>query len=180
MRRLFWALLLVACVVIPAGYFRAPNLTDYAQETPVFRPEKFFNGTLSNWGMVRDWSGKVDRRFSMTQTDHWEGNHGTLDEAFTFADGATAQRHWTITKTGPTTYIGRAPDVVGDAVGEARGNALHWVYAIRVPRGKDTITVTFDDWLYLVDEQTLFSFVRIRKFGLPVGEMTMVFRKEHP
>lgn len=182
MARLIVVLLGVLFLAFAARWLMRPIPQDYAAETPRFVPEQFFNGELQSWGVIRDWKGHATRRFTMQQTDRWTGNRATLDEAFQFADGKKAERHWTITKIDDRHYIGTAPDVIGEAKGEVAGNALHWVYDIRVPQesgiGQDKeIVVTFDDWLYLVDERTLFSFVHIRKFGLPVGEMTMVFRK---
>ncbi len=183
MRRFAIVVLGILFMAGAAYWLMRPIPQDYAAESPRFVPEQYFNGGLLSWGVIEDWKGHVTRRFAMRQTDRWEGDKATLDEAFQFADGTTATRHWNIVKIDAHHYTGTAPDVIGEARGEVAGNALHWTYQIRVPgenplSGEKEITVTFDDWLYLVDARTLFSFVSIRKFGLPVGRMTMVFRKE--
>lgn len=177
MPRLIVILLGLLFMALAARWLMRPIPQDYAAESPHFVPETFFNGELQSWGLIRDWKGHATRRFTMRQTDRWNGKRATLDEAFQFTDGSKAERHWNITKIDDRHYLGTAPDVIGEAKGETAGNALHWVYDIRVPMNGKEMVVTFDDWLYLIDERTLFSFVHIRKFGLPVGEMTMVFRK---
>ena len=37
--------------------------------------------------------------------------------------------------------------------------------------------VQFDDWMYLVDERVMLNKARMRKFGLPLGEVTLSFYK---
>ena len=175
MRLLF--LLIFLCVLAIAFYALRPTLRDYAGEAPTFSPETFFNGKLVSYGAVRDWRGKTIQRFTMHAEAHWEKETGTMDEHFLFADGTTRERHWTFRREG-TRFIGTAPDVEGDAVGEVTGPALHWIYNIRLPLKQGERLVHFDDWLILTDENHLFSEVKISKFGLPVGRMTMFFEKQ--
>jgi hypothetical protein len=67
--------------------------------------------------------------------------------------------------------------VVGTAAGQQRGNAARMRYRLRVPRGEGQIVVSMDDWFYLQEDGTLIGRTRMRKFGLPVGELVVVFRK---
>ena len=46
-----------------------------------------------------------------------------------------------------------------------------------VPRGDGTIDVAIDDRMYLIDEQTLLNESILTKFGLRVGELTLVIRR---
>ncbi len=168
---LIFVLLLSAC---------SPDPAQYKSETPALHPETFFNGELKSWGVFEDWRGQAVERFTMNATASWKGGKGRMDERFTFADGRASERHWTFVMTDAAHFIGTAPDVVGEAKGEVSGNALHWVYRIVLPvNGKD-VTVRFDDWLYLVDGTHMFSVVKVSKFGLPVGRMTMFFEKPSP
>jgi hypothetical protein len=34
-----------------------------------------------------------------------------------------------------------------------------------------------DDWMYLIDERTLLNRTTMSKFGFPLGEVTLSFRK---
>jgi hypothetical protein len=51
---------------------------------------------LDGWGMVQDRSGKVLRRFTVTMRASWQGDTGTLDEAFVWSDGERQRRVWTL------------------------------------------------------------------------------------
>jgi hypothetical protein len=100
-----------------------------------------------------------------------------LDEAFTYSDGTTSRRVWTITKLDEHTYKGTADDVVGEAKGEAYGNALRWQYVLNLPVGDKTYRVDFDDWMYLMDEQVMLNQSVMSKFGWRLGEVVLTFRK---
>ena len=102
------------------------KIDEYRAETPVLELRDYFDGTIDAWGMFQDRSGKVVKRFHVLIEASWQGDTGTLDEQFTYSDGTTQRRVWTITRLGPGRYSGRADDVVGEAAGEAAGNALRW------------------------------------------------------
>jgi hypothetical protein len=102
---------------------------------------------------------------------------GTLEEDFVFDDGETDRRVWTLTPTGPGRYRGTAGDVVGEGELTVAGNAMFLDYVLRVPRGDGTIDVAIDDRMYLIDEQTLLNESELTKFGIRVGELTLVIRR---
>ena len=149
----------------------------YRAETPVLELERYFSGTVDGWGMLQDRSGKVLRRFVVRIECKWDGATGTLDEDFTWSDGERERRVWTITKGDNGRYIGRAADVVGEAVGVAAGNALNWRYVLRLPEKQGGYQVNLDDWMVLVDADTLLNRAVISKFGLRFAEITIAFRK---
>ena len=166
----------------------APDPARYAGQTPALRPDQFFDGTLDAYGVFEDWRGQATSRFHMVATAAWHGTGdnktGSMHEDFSYADGSKATRDWTFRMVDASTFIGTAPDVVGEARGTVYGNALHWVYTIYVPTQKpreEQTAVTFDDWLYLVgdgaDSSHMISRVAASKFGVPVGQLTMFFEK---
>jgi hypothetical protein len=150
---------------------------DYAAEGPPLALERFFDGTVDGWGMVQDRSGKVLRRFYVRIEARWEGDVGTLDESFDWSDGKKERRVWTITRTAAGRYTGRAADVVGEAAGVAAGNALQWRYVLRLPAEQGGWEVSLDDWMYLVDEDTMLNRSAITKFGIRFAEITIAFRR---
>jgi hypothetical protein len=163
------ALLLSACA--------APTVTDYAAEKPVLDLKTYFNGPLVAHGIFSDRSGKVVRRFTVQMTGTWSGNTGTLDERFTYSDGKTERRVWTLTDEGNGRWTGRADDVVGQAEGRAAGNALNWRYTLKLPVDGTVYEVQFDDWMYLVDERVMLNKAVMSKFGIYLGEVTLSFTK---
>ena len=66
---------------------------------------------------------------------------------------------------------------MGQATGEVAGNALHWRYTLRVPVDGREVDLDMDDWMYLIDPQTLVNRTSMRKWGVEVGQVTLFFRK---
>ena len=149
----------------------------YRNEKPALDLRTYFVGTVDAWGYFRDRSGQVVKRFKVEIKCAWEGDVGTLDEAFSYSDGTTSRRVWTVTKIDEHIYKGVADDVVGEARGEAYGNALRWQYVLNLPVGDKTYQVNFDDWMYLMDDQVMLNQSVMRKFGWRLGEVVLTFRK---
>jgi hypothetical protein len=171
---------LTASIMLPICLiFASCSITPkaYKDESPVFDMASYFNGPLEAWGMFENYRGKVVRRFHVKMTGTWEGNQGVLDEFFTYADGETQRRTWKLTKLDGNRYSGTAGDVVGTANGEARGNALRWRYTMALDVDDEVYHVKFDDWMYMIDEDTVINRSIMEKFGITVGEVTLVFRR---
>jgi Protein of unknown function (DUF3833) len=149
----------------------------YAQEKPVLDLKTYFNGTIDAWGLFQDRSGKVIKRFTVVMRCTWMGNQGVLDEDFTYSDGTKQKRIWKLTETSPGKYIGKADDVVGEAIGIASGNALNWRYVLALPVDGTVYNVDFDDWMYLVDDKVMINRATMSKFGFKLGEVLLSFTK---
>ncbi|MBT2972089.1 MAG: hypothetical protein B6D72_12560 [gamma proteobacterium symbiont of Ctena orbiculata] len=153
------------------------DLSTYQGERPVLKLEEYFNGTIDGWGMFQKRDGTVVKRFKVVVEASWEGDHGVLDEQFTYSDGTKQQRIWRLTKTGEDEYTGTADDVVGRAQGRISGNALQWAYSLRLPVGEKVYEVTFDDWMYLQEEGVLLNRSVMKKFGFRLGEVLLFFKR---
>jgi hypothetical protein len=127
--------------------------------------------------MFQDRSGKVIKRFKVVIHCSWQGDIGTLDEDFTYSDGTTQKRIWTLKKMPDGRYIGTADDVVGEASGQVGGNALNWKYVLALPVDGNVYNVNFDDWMYLMDDQVMLNRAVMSKFGFRLGEVTLSFYK---
>jgi len=55
--------------------------------------------------------------------------------------------------------------VIGTAQGQARGNAFHWTYTLRLPVDGSVYEVQFDDWMYLMTDKVMLSKATMSKFG---------------
>lgn len=153
------------------------TVEQYRDERPVLDLRRYFDGTIDAWGMFQDRSGKVVRRFYVQIDAKWAGDTGTLDERFEYADGTRSRRVWTITRLDEHRYRGTAADVVGEARGEAYGNALRWQYVLNLEVDGKTYAVDFDDWMYLMDDRVMLNRSVMSKFGIYLGEVTLSFRK---
>lgn len=164
-----FGLLLTACA--------SQTPADYAQEKPVLNLSEYFNGDVRAHGVFTDRSGKVVRRFTVLMKCSWDGDKGVLDEDFTFSDGEKQRRVWHLTKLADGRFVGRADDVVGEATGQASGNALQWRYTLRLPVNGSVYDVQFNDWMYLIDERVMLNKAVMSKFGVTLGEVTLSFYK---
>ncbi len=153
------------------------EIDKYRSETPVLNLREYFNGTLEAHGIFQDRSGEVVKRFTVIIDASWQGEVGTLDEHFTYSDGSTQRRVWTITRTGEGRYVGRADDVVGEARGESAGNALRWRYVLALPVDGKVYNVDFDDWMFLMDDRVMLNRSVMSKWGFRLGEVTLSFYK---
>ncbi len=155
----------------------APRVEVYREEKPALDLATYFNGKLDAWGMFSDRSGKVVKRFKVAIDGSWNDNVGTLVEDFSYSDGTTSRRVWTITRLDAHRYRGSAADVIGEAVGEAHGNALRWRYVLALEMDGKTYNVDFDDWMYLMDDEVMLNASAMSKFGFRLGEVTLFFHK---
>ena len=154
------------------------SLEGYAQERPVLDLARYFNGVVDAHGIFQDRSGQIVRRFTVVMDCRWEGDQGVLDEAFTYSDGSTQRRVWQLTRHADGRYTGRADDVVGEATGQARGNAFHWQYTLQQPVDGKVYDVQMDDWMFLIDDKRMLNRTEMRKFGIRLGDVTVSFTKK--
>ena len=174
-----WTLL--GLVIIGLFACSSPSVKQYANEKPNLDLSEYFNGTIDAYGIFTDRSGEVKKRFTVLLVAQWkvvDGKKvGTLDESFEYSDGTKQKRVWTLTETAPGKYIGRADDVVGDALGESAGNALNWAYTLALPVDGTIYHVQFNDWMYLVTPKVMLNKAKMSKFGIDLGEVTLSFYK---
>jgi len=157
-----------------------PRIDDYARTAPALDLFAWFSGQTRGHGLVQESDGTLIRRFVVDITGTVTGDTLVLDERFTYDDGETQQRVWTIRRLADGTYRGTAADVVGEAEGVVAGSALRWRYTLRVPaRGREW-ELAFDDWMFLVDERVMINRARFSKFGIGLGEVTLSFERLGP
>lgn len=154
------------------------QIESYQGTKPVFDLKSYFNGPIKAWGVVQDRSGKVIQRFDVNMNGTWEGDTGTLKEHFRYYDGKTQERTWTIKKTSEGHYQGTAGDIIGTAGGEVVGSAMRWAYQMDVPVGGTTYRITFDDWMFNMNDDVLINRSYLKKFGFTVAELTLFMQKQ--
>ncbi len=175
-RRLILALASVSSTLLLGGC-ASQSIENYASQQPALDLQQYFNGTLDAYGVFTDRSGAVVKRFTVLMLCSWTGDDGVLNEDFSYSDGTKQTRIWHLKKLGNGRFVGRADDVVGEALGESRGNAFHWTYTMRLPVDKRVYEVQFDDWMYLVTDKVMLNKAAMSKFGVQLGEVTLSFTK---
>lgn len=153
----------------------------YQEQAPEFDLFTFFDGDIKAWGIVQDRSGEVTQRFIVTIDGSVDGDTLELDETFEYSLGdGVKHRVWSITRGADGSYSGGAGDIIGTAQGEAHGNAFRWSYAMDLPVGDSTYKVTFEDWIWQLDEDTIINRSWIQKFGIDFAEVTIFMRRVSP
>ena len=171
--KLLWA----AALMLGLGGCSGIPVERYANESPKLDLQTYLNGTLDGWGMFQGRDGEVKKRFHVVIEASWQGNVGTLDERFAWADGTTSRRVWTLKRQPDGRYLGTADDVVGEAIGELAGNALRWRYVMALPVDGKVYNVDFDDWMFLMDDKVMLNRSAMSKWGFRLGEVTLSFVK---
>ena len=154
------------------------SLKNYEASEPAMDLKEYFSGPIKAWGFVQDRSGKVTRRFDVTMEGSWEGDVGTLEEHFNYYDGETQKRIWTIRKLADGKYEGTAGDIIGKADGNVVGSAMRWAYQMDLPVGDKTYKITFDDWMFRMNDGILINRSYLKKFGITVAELTLFMQKQ--
>ena len=151
---------------------------DFKDKKPRLIIEEYLSGEVKAWGILQNRSGKVTRQFSAILVGKWDGKELILDETFNWNDGEVQKRQWKINKIDEHNYEGTAGDVVGKAKGYSYGPAFKFEYVLLVPvKGKE-MKITFDDWIFKQDEKVAINRATMTKFGIKVGELTVLFQKK--
>lgn len=154
------------------------NLGDYTDTTPKMDIAGYFNGHIKAWGIIQNWRGQVISRFDVNMEGSWKGNQGTLKETFRYYDGSTQNRTWHITRRDDGSYEGRADDIAGAASGAQAGSAARWAYRMDVPVEGKTYRITFDDWMWQLNDGVVVNRSYLKKFGITVAELTLFMQKQ--
>ena len=156
------------------------SLDDYKNTTPKADIKEYFNGHVKAWGIVQDRSGRVVRRFDVNMVGVWDGDVGTLTEHFDYYDGKKQERVWTIKKLDDSSYEGTASDIIDKAVGKTEGSAVRWSYVMDLPVDDTTYRISFDDWMWVMNDGVLINRSYLKKFGITVSELTLFMQKQKP
>lgn len=151
------------------------DIEDFQGKSPQLVLEEYFQGESRAYGIFEDRFGTLRRQFVVDVTGTWDGDTLTLEEDFLYDDGERDRRVWRFTKQSDTTYIGRADDVDGDVEATVSGNAMTMSYRVDLPVGDSTWNVRFNDWMFLQEDGVLINRARVTRFGIEIGEATIVF-----
>ena len=176
MKKPFAAFLTIVLLLVGCSSMKPE---DFAGKEPKLVLEEYFLGETKAWGIFEDRFGNLRRTFVVDITGTWdeEKQELTLEEDFLYDDGEVDRRVWVVKKLGDHRYNGTAGDVVGTAEGKIYGNALNWTYDVDLKMKDSTLRVTFKDWMFLQDEETMINRAKVTKWGFLLGEVSIFFRK---
>ena len=153
------------------------NLNQFGTDSKPFEPVKFFSGSFQAQGMFVDRFGQVQKRFVINIFCETEDKQTTLHEKFTYDDGETESRSWTIIKQDDVSYTAHTNDLVGKGVGYVNGAVLKLKYDFLLTLYGRKVKVHFDDVMVKQTENTILNRAKISKFGLLLGELFITFSR---
>ncbi|WP_108258562.1 DUF3833 domain-containing protein [Mangrovicoccus ximenensis] len=156
--------------------FRAQRPEDYAGDGPAFDLVRHISGPIDCEGVIYGPFGRVAARFVAQMQADWDGNRGTMTEAFRYHTGSTQDRVWTLTAREDGTVLAEAPDLVGTGHGRQCGPALCLNYRLRLPEGSGGHVLDVTDWMYVMENGAIVNRSQFRKFGIKVAELVAVMR----
>jgi hypothetical protein len=172
----YWLLVCITPLVLSCS----SSLDDYEKTTPEFDLSTFFDGQVTAWGIVQDYSNKLTRRFCVDIVGTWQGNQGQLHETFYYNDGEQQIRIWDLQIADDGSVTGQAADVIGQANGGAQGTAFNWQYTLRVPVDDTEYDLFVDDWMFMLDNNRVMNRSYMKKLGVTVAEISIFFDKTGP
>jgi len=168
--------LLLATTILLAGC-SSVDIDRYAGTTPELDIGEYFAGQTRAWGMVQDYRGEVQRRFTVEIDGDYDGETLTLDEHFVYDDGETDRRVWTFERQEDGYWLGSANDVEGPVEARQAGHAFTMTYRLPVEVSGREITFTMEDWMFLQPDGRLLNRTDMKKFGITLARITIVFER---
>ncbi|SFU28710.1 DUF3833 family protein [Halomonas korlensis] len=99
-------------------------------------------------------------------------------ERFVYDDGETDRRVWTFERQAKDRWLGSANDVEGPVVARQVGHVFTMSYPLDVEISGRTYTFNMDDWMYLQPDGRLLNRTAMKKFGVTLAEITIVFDRQ--
>lgn len=156
--------------------FRAQKLDDYAAATSPGDLAQILGRRFDAHGVIFDYSGRAKSRFTASIEGDFTAEGGTLKERFVYGSGAADRREWTIRFAADgKRFTATAPDVIGEAEGELRGDAIAMTYRLRLPERAGGHVLDVVDWLYLMPDGAIVNRSEMRKYGVLAAELMAVF-----
>lgn len=157
--------------------FRAQKIAEYASQKPLFDIRTELNGPILAEGVIYDFTGRVNSRFTARMHGAWDGDNGVLTEDFAYDSGRFQHRQWNIEMGEDGYFTTTAPDIVGVAKGRQLGSAVRLAYRIRLDEAVGGHVLDVVDWMYLIGDGVIINKSEFRKFGVKVGELVATMRK---
>jgi len=162
---------------MPFNNLLRADISEYAGTKPVLDIQHFFTGSMKAWGIIQNRRGLIVQTVKIDMLGEWNGDDGILSEVLNYGDGRIEKRRWNLKKTAAQCFKGTAEGIIGTAFGESNGNAIRWNYVMTIPVGGKQYNVTFDDWMFAMDDDVMVNRSYMSKFGFKVAEISIFIQK---
>ncbi len=142
---------------------------------PDFDPVVFWAGHHASWGVVENRAGEPTDTVQTDCVGTPEASGLHMVQTLKLGDGTVQHRDWHLRRDGQA-FVATANDMVGEARGAAAGRVFHWSFVLATRPGNALFNVTFDQWMYLLDDGSMMNRTTVRKFGVIIAEVSEVFQ----
>jgi hypothetical protein len=150
-------------------------MAHFAATKPTFDAVAFWSGHHRSWGVIENRAGGPTDTVTTDCLGTPEGTDGLhMVQTLTLGDGTVQHRDWHLRRNGHD-FIATANDMVGEAHGTASGRVFHWSFVLATKPGNALFNVTFDQWMYLLDDGSMMNRTTVRKIGVIIAEVSEVF-----
>ncbi len=155
-----------------------PDIKEFSKADAKLDVREYFNGRINAFGTITDYKGAITDRVFVEMNGTWNGNKGKLEEHFRYGDGTTEDRTWQLEVSDDGTKLrGTREDTVGEMTGEQSGNAVFMKYTINRKVDGESMELTVDDRLYLVENPYVINEIRLKKYGVTVSTINLGFHR---
>ena len=144
---------------------------------PRFNMADYFEGRTRAWGLFETITGKVKKSFVADIDGRWNGDDFLLEEDFTFSDGEKETRTWRLKFSDDGSFRASCADTPTPGNGMIKDRRGDLAYSMAVNVGGRRVMLSFADLFYQIDENTVINRAKVKKFGIPVGQVLISFRK---
>ena len=132
-------------------------------------------------GIFEDRFGRLRRKFEVDIEGHWASGEFIINEEFHYDDGEVETRVWRVSPgSDGTSFTARTEGCIGVADGQTFANTILMKYLFRLRIMNTELDVHFDDRIYRIDATTAINRAKVSKWGLRIGEVTLVFLRDVP
>jgi len=167
----------VLCALAACG--KPLPMQHFAATRPIFDPIAFWSGHHRSWGVVENRAGGPTDTVATDCVGTPEGDGLHMVQTLTLGDGTVTHRDWHLRREGAG-YVATANDMVGEAHGVAAGRVFHWNFVIAMRPGNPLFNVTFDQWMYVLDDGSMMNRTTVRKLDVILAEVSEVFAAVGP
>jgi hypothetical protein len=143
-------------------------MTAFDSQRPIMRPETFFAGSTTSYGIIATAKGKPSRILCVSGAGRSLSDGSfRLDQTIAYADGKSGERTWVMKSADGVHYSATLTDAAGLVRGEVHGNLFHLRYLLKHP------AVYMEQWLYLqADNRTVLNEGRISIAGVTIARLS--------
>jgi hypothetical protein len=141
---------------------------------PAFQPDLFFLSRTEGRGLVRDLSGRLIDRCTISTLGVWDHDYGALrfDETYRYDDGAEDVLRWTFAPDAQGRMSASEATVTAPVRGWTHGPDYHLRFRRRGGPRAGRLTLTYHVRFTLMRPDLALKSARLTLFGITVGEMT--------